>query len=590
MPTVQELESALVKADAAGNVADAKALAAAIRQARQSGPAPTAHNSDLAALVSGKAAPRTFMGMPEAQAKSYGLGPVMAGAEFLDAGQHHAMSALSGAGQTVSHGMEWAAGKLGMDGAANWLHNDNAQNDAALKQRESDYQRRVPDSIASYAGATAGEVLPWMYGAGELKALGLVPEVSKGAGILGKAAEYGKKGALLGLGGATIGAAAPVTGEGSYGAQKGQQVAVGAAGSLAGQGIASGAARAASGLKDKLAPEVIALYNKAKAAGVPVHFSQLSDSKFVKTLASALSYLPFSGGAKQAANQQGAFNAAVGRTFGVNDAKALTDDVMKTAKQDMGAAYDRLFGARTVGLDKQAVSDLVKLHQSASRDLESQQAQVVKNQVLRILDEAGPQGAMPGKVYQSLRHDLKEQFGKETPVGRLVSQARAILDQAVARDLGPAEATVLKKLNASYANFGTAKDVLKQVAGASGNVRPAALWPAVRNGSTQEMRNLAKVGQFIKDPIPDSGTAGRLLTTGLVGGSSITGGIGPLAQLMAVGATAGRAMNSPAMARYLAEGATGKTGELVRALERAAKSAPVAVPAVARKKDAQKKD
>ena len=75
----------------------------------------------------------------------------------------------------------------------------------------------------------------------------------------------------------------------------------GAALGVAGQGIASGAARLGKGMADKIAPEVMDLYRKAQAAGIPVHFSQLSDSKFVKTLASTLGYLPFTGAGGKAA-------------------------------------------------------------------------------------------------------------------------------------------------------------------------------------------------------------------------------------------------------------------------------------------------
>jgi hypothetical protein len=127
-------------------------------------------------------------------------------------------------------------------------------------------------------------------------------------------------------------------------------------------------------------------------------------------------------------------------------------------------------------------------------------------------------GSMPGKVYQNLRGQLREGFGKESPLGRKVMEARKILDDAAARSLGPADAAALKVLNGQYANMSTVKAALKQVEGAKGNVKPSALWNLVKNGSTKDMRELAKIGQvLLKDGIPDSGTAGRLLATGGLG-------------------------------------------------------------------------
>lgn len=443
-----------------------------------------------------------------------------------------------------------------------------AQGDTEASKAEAMRVRDQDEALAGSKGGLVGNI------AGQVAQMAVpVGAAAKGLSFAGKAAPY--VGAAL-RSGVFAGSQPVVTGETRLG-----NAAEGAAWGAAGQGISQGAGRLAKGAKDKIAPEVAALYKKAQQAGIPVHFSQLSDSKFVKTLASTLSYLPFSGGAAKAKVQQEAFNEAVGRGFGVQGAKALTDDVMATAKQSLGAAYDRIFAGRTIGLDKQAVQDLFKLHANVGRDLESSQAKVARNQIERILDEAGQQGAMPGKVYQSLRSELRNQFGKESSLGRTVMQARKILDDAAARSLGPAEAKALKSLNAAYANFGTAKDVLKQVEGAKGNIKPAALWPAIRKGSTKEMRELAKVGQvLLKDPIPDSGTAGRLLATGALGGTAGLGGLAamlPVAKLMALGATAGRAANSDAAGRYLVNGG----GKTLNGLARLAKGAPVVLPATA---------
>lgn len=439
--------------------------------------------------------------------------------------------------------------------------------DTEESKAEASRLRYQDEALMGTAGGVVGNV------AGQVAQMAVpVGAAARTATVLGKASPYVASAARSGV----FAGAQPV----AQGESRAANAAEGAAWGVLGQTVAKGTERLAKGAKDKIAPEVAALWKKARDAGIPVHFSQLTDSKFVKTLASTLSYLPFSGGAAKKQAQQEAFNKAAGRSFGAQDSRVLTDDVMKTAKKSLSAAYDKIFDGRTIGMDRQAVADLFKLHSSVSGKMESEKAAVARSQIERILKEAGEEGAMPVAVYQSLRSELKKDFGTEDLLGRTVMQARKILDDAAARSLGPQEAGVLKKLNAAYANFGTVKDVLKQVAGAEGNVRPAALWPAIRKGSTDDMRELAKIGQMLKDPIPDSGTAGRLLTSGLVGGGTLAGGLGGLgmlAQLMAVGATAGRAANSDAAGRYMVQGG----GKTLKGLARLGKAAPTVLPAAA---------
>src|SRR3546814_18470370 len=89
------------------------------------------------------------------------------GRQFIDAHQqftgamgHHAMNPLHGAAQAVSHGVQSLTDRLPQGNPVRQIVGETvASDDAALRQREADYQARVPDSMASYAGAAAGEVV-----------------------------------------------------------------------------------------------------------------------------------------------------------------------------------------------------------------------------------------------------------------------------------------------------------------------------------------------------------------------------------------------------------------------------------------------
>jgi hypothetical protein len=523
MATLEQLEAALRAADAAGNTEDAKRLAQAYAAARQ--------------------APQKSM---EQRYAAAGIDP-------NEGNPTEGNSAL----QNAAIGF----GKSGVD-----TYEGIKQLFGAVTPQEVDERRKLDAPLMSTGGGMVGNV------AGQAAQMAVpVGDAGKVLSVAGKAAPM--------IGGALrAGAFAATQGVGSDESRlgnAGESALFGAGGAA----LHGAVARVGKGMADKIAPEVMDLYKKAQAAGIPVHFSQLSDSKFVKTLASTLGYLPFTGAGAAGKAQQEAFNRAASRGFG-HEASVLTDDVVSAAKKKLGAGYDAIFGRNHISLDKQAVADLFKLHQSVGNDLEASQAAVARKQIEKILDNAGQAGAMPGKVYQNLRGQLRDGFGKESPLGRKVMEARKILDDAASRSLGPSDAAALKVLNGQYANLGTVRDALKQVAGAGGNVKPAALWNLVKNGSTKEMRELAKIGQvLLKDPIPDSGTAGRLLATGGAGMAGMAGGlaaVSPLAKLLLLGATVGRAANSKAAANYLASG-----NKPISGLARLLRPAPLLLPAAA---------
>lgn len=480
------------------------------------------------------------------------------GKSLVDTGQGLKQAGTDAARYFVESNPVLFGGSLGADTptAAN-LRAKVAQQSAAADARKAQDAPLV-NTGAGFGGDVAGQVAQIAVPVGDAANGVLAARVAAGA-----------------LKNAAFAAAQPVGAGDSRLKNAGEAAAL----STLGHGVQAGVARVGKGMADKITPEVMDLYRKAQAAGIPVHFSQLSDSKFVKTLASTLGYLPFTGAGSAAKTQQEAFNRAASRGFGA-DAPVLTDDVMSAAKQKLGKGYDAIFGRNNVNLDKQAVADLFKLHASVGDDLEASQAAVARRQIEKVLDNAGQMGAMPGKVYQNLRGQLRDGFGKDSALGRKVMEARKILDDAASRSLAPADAVMLKVLNGQYANMSTVKAALKQVEGAKGNVKPSALWNLVKNGSTKDMRELAKIGQvLLKDPIPDSGTAGRLLATGGIGGASMTNPATaiPLLKLLTLGATAGRVANSPLAARYMTQGSQPISG-----LARLLQPAPQALPAVVR--------
>lgn len=148
-------------------------------------------------------------GAPKPYANDVG-GTVMGAADAL---QHHIVNAPLAVAQLAGHGVAAAVKGFAPDYANRLLAQDQG-----LQQREQNYQARTDGNAGSYVGATIGEVAPWMTGMGELRALGMLPKATT---LLGKAG-------LLSAEGAAMGAASPVTQDGSYAAQKAEQIGVGA--------------------------------------------------------------------------------------------------------------------------------------------------------------------------------------------------------------------------------------------------------------------------------------------------------------------------------------------------------------------------
>lgn len=363
--------------------------------------------------------------------------------------------------------------------------------------------------------------------------------------------------------------------------------AAGAAGGAlqAGLGAVAGRAKAAVDPIRQRALEVM------RQQGIPLHLSQLSESLPIKTMASVAKYLPFSGAGNAAKTQQQAFNRAVGKTFGA-DVPQFTDEALTTARKGMSGKFQEIYDRNNIPLDEAAAGRLSARQAEATEPLLREEAAVVERYAQKIRDEV-QDGQITGPIYQRLRTNLQEAERRANPgVANAIKSLRGELDEIAAESVGEADAAALKALRSQWANFRTTEGVLKQVAGAGGDVRPSALWPAIRKGSTKEMRDLARAGQVVlKDPIPDSGTSGRLIAGSLLSGGGIAGGLGALPAiggLLAGGATVGRALNSGLLANALSKLPQG-AGLL--ALGRAAPvGAVVAAPVVAAKSKRRRND
>ena len=526
--TVDELFGKLERADAAGDAEAAKVIADEIRriQAQPVGEASPVQSGPQTPPVDymAQGAREAYDSLPWYQ-KPF----VAAGAELTRIGR--------GVGQLVT------------PDDSDWGRSLQASVDA-----DAPFQ----DGIHGVSGFI-GRALPYLatlpVGGPEAAALGRLGQAGTLARTAVKAGTAAAEGAAYGS-----------LGDVRTGQSRLENAGYGALGGLAGRALVGGARRALGTMAREADPVLRESIDVAQREGIPLHISQVSDSIPVKTAASMAKYLPFSGAGAAARNQQNAWNRALTKATGAT-ADRLDDAWVAGRKDGLNKAYDDLWTRNDVTISNARLSQMADALNRANRELTSEEAQVVGKQLDRVLadiDAAGGTGSIPGRVYQSLRSTLAG-VKAGTDVGGHVTNIRRALEGAAEDSLNGADSALLKNTNRQYNNFKTLEELLKRPAGAKADISPAALWAAVnRRGpkATAEFRALAKVGQnLLKDPIPDSGTPGRLMSLSLLGsGAGLAGGVGPALATIAGGATIGRALNSAAAGNMLARTAGKPSG------------------------------
>lgn len=162
--------------------------------------------------------------------------------DFLSSAGHHAMNMPHGVAQAIENVVDSGAQLLPDNAASRAIHRVVASDNEAMRQREIDYQKKVPTNTGSVIGAVVGEVAPMLTaavtrplgfigGAAEKFAASHAPQFA--ANVVGKAASGIAQGAAMG-------AVAPVTDE-DYWKSKGNQVALGAVLAPVAQGVGAAA-------------------------------------------------------------------------------------------------------------------------------------------------------------------------------------------------------------------------------------------------------------------------------------------------------------------------------------------------------------
>jgi hypothetical protein len=390
------------------------------------------------------------------------------------------------------------------------------------------------------------------------------------------------KGAALASG--LLAGAQPV----ASGESRGVNTAVGAGAGAAGAGAAKLVGRLAQGPANSLTPAQQELARKAAEQGIDLAPSQATGNKFLQTVDSVLERMPLTAG-KEATkrNAQGEqFTRAVTRQMGA-EADNMGEGVMAANKARLSGEYQRIFaGEKIPAADFTPRLSLV--NQEAARNLPPDKAKIVANKIEDIFAKIGDDGAVDGVAYQKWRSAMKSADGD---VKHYLAMAKNAVDDAASVNIAPEKMEAFFKANKEYKNMKTIQPLAGKAAG--DRVPPGLLLERVRAANPNmayeggDMADLGKIGkQFIKDQVPDSGTAQRLMAQALLtGGASTAGAFTGDGNALAFGAAslagpklAQALLNRPGMQKYLTQGVP--VGDidplLIELLKRGAVAAPTA--------------
>lgn len=427
---------------------------------------------------------------------------------------------------------------------------------------ESNRQRRK-DMDAALQGMGA-ETDSWMYQGGKLAGevagtAGMGGALARGASFMGAPSATVSSIASGGLnvagktglpGFLTRASGGAVTGGATAGLVNPEDAATGAAigGAfpILAKGVGAGARKAGAALRGSpVSQEVADLASRADQLGINIPADRITNSKPMNALAASLDYVPFSGRAATNSRMESQLNTALSKTFGQN-----TDNVtqgLRKAGASLGGEFDRVLKNNTVKVDQQFFQDLAEHATRASKELGSDGANVIKNQIDEIIQK-GANGQIDGQAAYNIKRTLDRIGKRSTPEAFYAIDLKKSLMEALNRSLGADEAAKFAATRKQYGNMLTLEKIAKN--GAEGDISIARL-ANMKNINSPDLQELADISaQFLKSRESPHGALQRLIigSTGVGVGTSV-GALPLAAGIMAAGRGANTVLNSDAARR-----------------------------------------
>ncbi|HEV7455177.1 MAG TPA: hypothetical protein VGN96_00255 [Roseococcus sp.] len=355
----------------------------------------------------------------------------------------------------------------------------------------------------------------------------------------------------------------------------------GLAAAVATPSVVGAAGRVITPVRNANSPARQALVAAAEREGIPVTAGQATGSRFLQNVESQLEQLPLTAAPQRAIReaQEDAFIRAAMRRTGT-DATDTGPATITAARDRIGGTIGAIANRNTLNYTPQLDGELTQIADSL-RFIPAEAAAPVAARIEQIRGmvipaQNGQGGAIPGAAYRMMDSQLGRSM-RNTQNGDLraaLGDLRDRLRVAMDASISPQDAAEWAQARREYANL----MVIANAAGragagaAEGRMSPVALRQALDQSTgggyvygRGDLNELARMGQSVLRPPPDSGTAGRTMAQNLLTGGTVAGGGGTVGALLGgpAGAAVGAGtalllpralqavMNSPAGQAYL---------------------------------------
>jgi len=302
-----------------------------------------------------------------------------------------------------------------------------------------------------------------------------------------------------------------------------------------------------------VADGTLKLAQRAQDFGIPLKISQISDSKPAKILNAVTEQLPFSGAQGFEQTQQSAFNRAVAKTLG-QDADNLGPETINAFRASNSQKYSSALEGHDVSFHSGFNEDINSVVNKAKKSIDPGLYSVVKDNADDLIKSVS-EGTIQGDKVNSIRSELLDRAASaDGPVKNFLNDMVEHIDDAVADSLPAEKYNLLKEASREYRNFKTLEPLLEK--SVDGNISPALINQRVAASKfikasrssvgNDDLVDLGRIGQkFLKQQIPDSGTAGRVAyTKGLLQGGGTIGSAAVSIPGTAAGLAAGRGLQA----------------------------------------------
>lgn len=313
----------------------------------------------------------------------------------------------------------------------------------------------------------------------------------------------------------------------------------------AAKGVATGAkaaGRAAvSPIIPTVSPDIAPLAARAADFGIPLRLDQIAPSRARNTIQKVSQEIPFSGANAFEETQRAAFNKALAKTIG-QDSDKLDPTTIQRFLKDSGGKFDSVLKGRTIPVDDIFSTQLTKIAEDASLTATDDAAKAVYKNIGKLRDDL-LKGTVSGERLAAQRSELlKRQASAQGPIKDSIGDIIDAIDDLAERNLPEEAIQTLAQARREYRNFKTIEPLLEKAT--DGSINPTQLLNRVasskyikasRNEVGQDdLIDLARIG---KEFLPAKGGSDTVQKAALAGGLSGVTGFSALANPIATGAT-----------------------------------------------------